>query len=829
VKLLLKDFQTEAVGRLVKHLRRAANEARTGDLQSVCLSSPTGSGKTVMVTAAIERILQGDDDAAPEPEATFLWVTDQPELNEQTRRKMLASSSVLTPDKLLVVDASFDQETFRPRTVHFLNIQKLGKEKGLVTPGDSRTFTIWETVRNTVETRPGKFYVLIDEAHRGMSESARARNEATTIIQKFIKGSAGEIPPVPLVFGISATPERFTGLVGGAGRTNRTVDIKPEDVRESGLIKDIITLYHPPKEAEHADMTMLREAVRSWRAYSKSWEEYCTTQGEPVVRPILVVQVQDAVGKQLSKTDIAQALRILREEAGDIETNAIAHSFQEGTRLALGDQEVRYIAPPDVQADPDVRVVLFKSSLNTGWDCPRAEVMMSFRSAADSTLIAQLVGRMVRTPLARRVDANEYLNTVALYLPHYDAAELETVIERLTKPDAENMTTVEVRRGTETVQLKRADASEKSFEALAGLPTYTIPRHRRTSEVKRLMKLARLLAHDEIDEKATDKAAKKLLDTLRAEYGRRKNTTAFKALIEEKAKVRVRAVNFTIGDATTSEGETVELVISPENLDDGFEAAGRRLGEGLHKAYWRSRVEEDASLKEKAKLELIALCFLEADVVGRVETEAKKTVQAWLQGKKAAVAALPEAQRQEYDDVRRLASEPEEGAIAYPLAIEGKKDKQTWKKHLYIDDKGVFPAKLNHWESKVIEAEIAKGDVVGWLRNVDRKPWSLCVPYELSGEWRALYPDFLVVRKAGKNLVVDILDPHLLSLEDAPAKAAGLAKFAAKHSDGFGRIELIIIDENDKMKRLDLSDETVRDRVKAVISHQHLKQLFDDA
>jgi type III restriction enzyme len=99
----------------------------------------------------------------------------------------------------------------------------------------------------------------------------------------------------------------------------------------------------------------------------------------------------------------------------------------------------------------------------------------------------------------------------------------------------------------------------------------------------------------------------------------------------------------------------------------------------------------------------------------------------------------------------------------------------------------------------------------------------------LSGEWRALYPDFLVVRKAGKNLVVDILDPHLLSLEDAPAKAAGLAKFAAKHSDGFGRIELIIIDENDKMKRLDLSDETVRDRVKAVISHQHLKQLFDDA
>src|SRR5207302_2421153 len=101
VKLLLKDFQTEVVDKLVTQLRRAASEARAGELQSVCLSSPTGSGKTVMVTAAIERIVQGDDGAAPEPEATFLWITDQPELNEQTRRKMLTASSVLTTDKLL--------------------------------------------------------------------------------------------------------------------------------------------------------------------------------------------------------------------------------------------------------------------------------------------------------------------------------------------------------------------------------------------------------------------------------------------------------------------------------------------------------------------------------------------------------------------------------------------------------------------------------------------------------------------------------------------------------------------------------------------------------
>ena len=38
--------------------------------------------------------------------------------------------------------------------------------------------------------------------------------------------------------------------------------------------------------------------------------------------------------------------------------------------------------------------------------CPRAETMMSFRRAEDYTYIAQLLGRVIRTPLARRVATN---------------------------------------------------------------------------------------------------------------------------------------------------------------------------------------------------------------------------------------------------------------------------------------------------------------------------------------------------------------------------------------------------------------------------------------
>jgi type III restriction enzyme len=613
-------------------------------LQAVSLSAATGSGKTVIATAAIETILEGDDAYAPQPEATFLWVTDQPELNEQTRRKMLDASSVLMEDHLVVLGATFDEEFLKPGRVHFLNIQKLGKEKSLVTRGDGRTYTIWDTIANTVKTRPKAFFLIIDEAHRGMGESASAKKDAATIIQKFIKGSPDEIPPVPIVFGISATPERFFKLIEGTGRTLRPLVVNPEDVRASGLLKEVITLYYPEEE-QPSDMTMLRDAARSLQKVGREWTDYCTAQGDTVVRPILVVQVQDGDGKKLiSKTDLAEAIKCIRDELGEMPNDAFAHAFQEGTRIDVDGRELRYIAPSDIQGDTDVRVVFFKSSLNTGWDCPRAEVMMSFRRAQDATLIAQLVGRMVRTPLARRVDANERLNAVPLYLPHYDADGLKAVIEHLTKPDAEAMPPTEVEKGQNIVTLDRAEGTNEIVTALSALPSYTIPKARKSSEVRRLMKLARLLANDELDDAAHDKAVDLVLGTLRSEYKRLKGTKQFKAVVEEKGKLEVRAVNWQIGSGDVDPGKVIQIDIAVENVDDLFEHAGRKLSEGLHKAWWRSRVEDDPSATDKAKLELFALC-IDAAVMKAVEKNAQQLVQRWLKVRRLSRSSPRETSR----------------------------------------------------------------------------------------------------------------------------------------------------------------------------------------
>ena len=228
---------------------------------------------------------------------------------------------------------------------------------------------------------------------------------------------------------------------------------------------------------------------------------HTATQDDVQVVPLLVVQVEDSGTKgKISETDIAQAMRILRDTSAPYPTMPSPIHFKKKTSLKIDGEDLRYLAPSDIQDDQDIRVVFFKTSLNTGWDCPRAEVMMSFRTAADSTYIAQLVGRMVRTPLARTIVDNETLNTVGLYLPHYDSKGLKHIVDRLTKHE-DDLPPVDVEDADDLIELHKAKGSEKLFDALAELPSYFVPRRRKANQVRRVMKLARLLTnHDILDD-----------------------------------------------------------------------------------------------------------------------------------------------------------------------------------------------------------------------------------------------------------------------------------------------------------------------------------------
>jgi len=280
VKVELKDFQRVALRKLFRDAVHARREIVDGEPQALVLAAPTGSGKTVMVTALLEALIQGDDTTRGDAHATFLWLSDMPELNEQSRRRIAETADVFRESDLVLVDhETFDRETFAPGKVYFLNTQKLGRDRRLVAAGDERTFTIWQTITNTARERPSSFWVVLDEAHKGMQESRASRDRAFSIVQKFIKGSSGEIPPVPLLVGISATPERFTTLLSGISRLRRETTVDPEDVRESGLLKDVVTLFFPDQAKRDTDWSLLEAAANRWKRFAKEWDAYISAQG----------------------------------------------------------------------------------------------------------------------------------------------------------------------------------------------------------------------------------------------------------------------------------------------------------------------------------------------------------------------------------------------------------------------------------------------------------------------------------------------------------------------------------------------------------------------
>jgi len=865
VKLVLREFQDDAVQELLGEFE-TAQQLCARKPQAVLLSAPTGAGKTVMATAFIEELLGGGAERVRDPSLVFLWLTDQPELNKQTLEKMQATTSVLDRDDLVSIDGDFDFEVLSPGRVYFLNTQKLGTRTSFVRHGDDRTWTLWESLQNTITRDPRRFVFIIDEAHRGTA--GRDAAEADTIVAKFLRGSVGELDAVPLVVGISATPDRFVKLCGEIGRPVWQVNVDPAAVRESGLIKDVVDLYHPDED-QPSNVTMLLEAVEDWKRYRGDWRQYGQEQDEAVPDPVLLVQVEDARSGQasVSQTDLDLVVRTLAGAIDVPDGNLwIAHAFQDGTAVAAGGMAIRYLAPSEINADPNVQVVLFKTSLNTGWDCPRAEVLVSFRSALDETNIAQLVGRMVRSPLARRIESREFLNSVGLYLPFYNRAAVEKVVKRLTE-DSEIVPPTEVRVNKESETLLRREGAEPIFAVLEQLPTYTVARRRALKPISRLAKVAGLLAETGLLPSPVKQSREHLVGVLLEQRAARGDDVSFKRLLSENSvlDIRKRRIDYTgfampqrleaaivaaeassdeaaivAAEASSDEAAalnagvpteavgSIKVRIADQNVNDLFNEAGKVLGEGLHKEYARARLEQGVPVRE-AKLELAALVAM-IEVTDTVNQAADVLRAEWVGQYKAAINAMPEKCAVALRDIESASTDPQLTTLRMPPSVEGFKSGMEWDRHVYVNTGGTFHEDFvkSRWERQVVESELRRNDVVGWFRNPDRKPYSLCFSYRQGERWVPVYPDFVIVRKTPGGLIADIVDPHLLMDPHAPARAAGLAKFAADHSDKFGRIELVVVD-GDVIRRLDLIDPVLRSRVAHVSTHAHLQDLFNQS
>jgi hypothetical protein len=838
MRVTLKDYQDDAVRDILANIRKARKRWREDrERHAFSLTAPTGAGKTIMAAAVFEALFHGDDthDFNADPGAVVVWFSDDPSLNEQTRFRLMSCADRLRSTDMVVVDNSFHRPRFDPGKIYFLNTQKLGRKSLLVRGFDEseedqhafpemrpdlRAHTIWDTIRNTIEDPSLTLYLVLDEAHRGMGTASRAAEaEKSTLVKRLINGEKG-VPGVPVVLGISATVERFNRAMEGAkGRaTLPAVQVDTARVQESGLLKDTIVVDIPDEEGQF-DTVLVRRATDKLKEATDEWAKYMKEQGsgERVV-PLMVLQVPNTP----NHNQVGQWIDTIFERWAVLREDCIAHVFGEHTTQTFGGHTVPYISPERVQDATWVRVLVAKDAISTGWDCPRAEVMVSFRRAVDRTHITQLLGRMVRTPLARRIPGNDRLNSVDCLLPFFDEGAVKNVVDALMQGSSEVPPVGRVL--VNPVEMKPSPkASGTIWDTFTSLPSQTRPQ-KGARPPKRLTALAHELAMDGLLPGAGQKAHAAIHKALDAFVAH--NFYEFTAMRESVKTVEGRTIVLQVSERTT-ETHGFHTEADAAVISDAYRRAARIISPDIARTYTEHRAREkpeaegdfeDALIEAREDIGALGL-MQNLDVY--IDTRTSELADEWLDSYREEIRKLPDDRQEVYREIRALSREPQDVDLARPLSrweatAARERDGSerilpTYQQHLLCDDQGAFPAELNEWEKAVLKAEMKRDGFLFWYRNPARPSQdSLGIAYSDGEDTRILRPDFLFFAENSEGrIVVDIVDPHSIGWADALAKLRGLARYAATHADVFRRIEAVA-EVKGRLRVLDLTLPEVR-------------------
>jgi type III restriction enzyme len=354
-----KEFQARIINGVCEAL---ASQPRPPCL----LRSPTGSGKTFILTKILERVSQSND-------VLWLWFVPYVNLVAQTVDTLDSQS---TETGLIAKHLSVAQNE-APEAGHVL----ISTVQGVASAKSHKagyTDKLNDEVRSLAayfalaRARGLEIGLVVDEAHIAL--------HTATEFGKFVKWLKADY-----LLMASATPKDapLNAFIASAGNIAfKAFSVSRADVVAERLNKPWLeTVIYPMSDAMQSitdlKLTVLR---RAWRR-NQQIAQLLKARGLSTV-PLLLVQVANG------EDAIREAYDFLSTELA-IAPNAIGmHSADEPDPVMMA----------AIAVNTAIEVLIFKQSAGTGFDAPRAFVLASTKSVNDEDFAMQFIGRVMRVP-----------------------------------------------------------------------------------------------------------------------------------------------------------------------------------------------------------------------------------------------------------------------------------------------------------------------------------------------------------------------------------------------------------------------------------------------
>jgi len=382
----LKSYQEEAITRLVSEIKKLLSKNET---KKVCVfQAPTGSGKTIMTAKFIEEIIKENI----EKEICFLWVTiGKGDLHIQSAGKLKKIFRGSPKVCLIEEEFSGQREKIKKNEVVVINWEKLrSKDKSsnewkniLMKDGEKINFR--EVLKRTRKER--KIIAIIDESHIGAT--AERTNELKD-----------EINP-DVILEMSATPKFQPSLKEIKTGDAAFIFVDPYDVIQAGIIKKEIIINENIDKIDSNENDSQEVILAASLKKRVELKDYFNNEGSNI-NPLVLVQIPsaDAGIQKIEAIKLFLKKNNISEENGKV-------------AIWLSDYKSEFL--DDIsENDNKIEYLIFKQAIDTGWDCPRAHILVKFRESKSEIFEIQTVGRILRMPEAKHYK-NDNLNIGYIY------------------------------------------------------------------------------------------------------------------------------------------------------------------------------------------------------------------------------------------------------------------------------------------------------------------------------------------------------------------------------------------------------------------------------